>query len=242
MRGNLLANLKPTLSIIASCVLVNTQSTCCSSDHKKNEKKIITCLGAAGLDAVATVAEFPKVDDKIRTTSILFGGGGNAANTCTAISRLGFNANLISKVGSDVNGNAVLSELQKDGVNTNQVQVSSDGSSTMFTYVIVDSSTASRTCISTPIAHELSRSDGEDALRRLLSTRILHLDSRHTEAAYYLLRGLHNHNHNLSPQEDTTSSSPPSSPRPLISIDAEKDRPPYLRKLLPLCDVIFTNE
>lgn len=64
----------------------------------------ITCLGAAGLDAVATVAEFPKADDKIRTTSILFGGGGNAANTCTAVSRLGFDAMLISKVGSDTNG------------------------------------------------------------------------------------------------------------------------------------------
>lgn len=67
----------------------------------------ITCFGAAGLDAVAKVAEFPKVDDKVRTTSILFGGGGNAANTCTAISRLGFNAKLVSKVGSDANGSLI---------------------------------------------------------------------------------------------------------------------------------------
>ena len=100
--------------------------------------------------------------------------------------------------------------------------------------VIVDLSTASRTCLSTPIAQELSLSDASNTLRRFQSSdeerpRILHLDSRHTEAAYHLLKELH-------------SLHPHSPRRPLISIDVEKDRPPFLRKLLPLCDIVFTNE
>lgn len=53
------------------------------------------------------VSEFPKLDDKIRTNALYFGGGGNAANTCTAISKLGFKSGLISKVGNDLNGLAV---------------------------------------------------------------------------------------------------------------------------------------
>ena len=125
-------------------------------------------------------------------------------------------------------GSAVLSELRKDGVDTRHIQISNDDSPTMFTYIIADKLTSSRTCISTPIREELSKA-AVTKLHELLvgNARILHLDSRHTEAALHLLNFI---------------LSRPASSRPLISIDVEKDRPPFLKELLPLCDIIFTNE
>jgi len=64
----------------------------------------IVCVGAAGIDAVGIISSFPKPDDKIRTSSLTLSGGGNAANTCSAISKLGVVTSLFSRVGPDANG------------------------------------------------------------------------------------------------------------------------------------------
>lgn len=50
------------------------------------------------MDFLATVASYPKPDDKIRSTSSKVQGGGNAGNALTCAARLGLNARLISKV------------------------------------------------------------------------------------------------------------------------------------------------
>lgn len=77
--------------------------------------------GGVSIDFLATVAAYPKPDDKIRTTNLkvpssftyhdyfcvvlTFGGGfsqvqggGNAGNALTCLARLGLNPRLISKV------------------------------------------------------------------------------------------------------------------------------------------------
>ena len=46
-------------------------------------------MGATGMDYIATVARYPLPDEKVRTTSSCVTGGGNCANTLTALARLG---------------------------------------------------------------------------------------------------------------------------------------------------------
>ena len=110
--------------------------------------KSIVCLGIAGQDMLGYVREYPCPDDKVRTTRSLLAGGGNAANTATAIARLGSHASLVTCLGHDRIGDSLLEELERDGVDTKHV-VRRPGSSP-FTYVVVDTTHTTRTCIHTP--------------------------------------------------------------------------------------------
>ncbi len=63
-------------------------------------------IGAACVDLIATLSQYPKPDDKIRSNSFHTFGGGNAANTLIGVSRLGLQAAMVTKLGDDANGYA----------------------------------------------------------------------------------------------------------------------------------------
>lgn len=177
-------------------------------------------LGACGMDMVATVDKFPVPDQKIRTTEFGYYGGGNCANTLTAIRRLGLACTVVSKVGDDVNGAAVKLELERDGISTDFL-ITRAGMDTPFTYVIVDSSSSSRTCIHTPASEEVMPGDF-DADKLLENASLVVLDGRHTMAAVQLAK------------EANTRNIP-------VVLDVERDRP-FIRQLVPLADYIVTNK
>ncbi|XP_060676103.1 uncharacterized protein LOC107426447 isoform X1 [Ziziphus jujuba] len=148
------------------------------------ENRIVVGVGSASVDFLATVAAYPKPDEKLTSTSSKVQGGGSAANALTCASRLGLNARLISKVADDLQGKSILEELQADGVDTSFMVVSKGGSSP-FTYVIVDEQTKTRTGILTPgyppmIPDDLSRSS---LLSALDGARIVYSDVRFIETA-----------------------------------------------------------
>lgn len=125
--------------------------------------RIVLGCGAVSVDYLATVAAFPKPDDKIRSTSLKVGGGGNTGNALTSAARLGLKPRIISKVANDAQGENALAELEADGVDTSYMVVSETGNSP-FTYIIVDNETKTRTCIHTPghpemVPEDLSRSN-----------------------------------------------------------------------------------
>ncbi|XP_021893740.1 uncharacterized protein LOC110811524 [Carica papaya] len=102
------------------------------------DNRILLGCGSVSVDFLATVASYPQPDDKIRSTSLKVQGGGNAGNALTCAARLGLNPRLISKVADDSQGKGILEELEADGVDTSFFVVSNGGTSP-FTYVIVDS-------------------------------------------------------------------------------------------------------
>lgn len=122
-------------------------------------------------------------------------GGGNAGNVAVALQRLNHNNSeakvkvdmkLVSKIGCDVYGNQVIEEFKKENVNVSCILCDKD-ENTPFTYVIVDKSDNTRTCIHHPIKQQLSSNDfKEDWLTIDLTNNfinLLFLDSRHHEAA-----------------------------------------------------------
>lgn len=183
----------------------------------------LLCVGATSVDIVATVSSFPFPDEKIRTKSLFFAGGGNAGNTSVATSKLGIYTRLFSKIGNDSNGVNVLKDFFREGVNTNFLNIC-HLTNTSLVIVIVDEESKTRTCIATPVKEELTSSQVQKAIKDGILDGVcwLHLDSRHTEAALTLAR------------EAVQRGIP-------ISIDVEKDRP-FLMDLLPLCDVVFASE
>lgn len=183
-------------------------------------------MGVAGLDYILSVDKYPKLDDKIRASKCTITGGGNVANTLTAIARLGINSTIYSIVGNDTTADIILGELFKDGVNiSNCVHATMSGSA--VTHVIVDDETVSRTCIHVPMSTEISLDDVNQLIQSIDTKRVqdidlIHFDSRQTLAAVTL----------------ATYANRVKIP---TSIDMEKYRP-HVMSLLPICDIVFTNK
>ncbi|XP_073316562.1 uncharacterized protein [Primulina huaijiensis] len=148
------------------------------------ENRVILGVGSANVDFLAAVATYPRPDDKIRSTSAMIQGGGNAGNALTCAARLGLKPRLISKVADDSQGKRILEELEADGVDSSFVAVSEGGNSP-FTYIIVDDQTKTRTCIHTPgyppmIPDDLPESN---LLEALDGVKIVYFDGRLHETA-----------------------------------------------------------
>ncbi|XP_058094928.1 uncharacterized protein LOC131240618 isoform X2 [Magnolia sinica] len=152
------------------------------------EKRIVVGCGAVGLDFLATVATYPKPDDKIRSTSLKVQGGGNTGNALTSAARLGLTPRVISKVANDGQGRSVLEELEADGVDTSYM-VAEEGNSP-FTYVIVDNETKTRTCIHTPGHPPMTPGDllQSSLFSALDGARLVYFDGRLHETALVIAK------------------------------------------------------
>jgi sugar/nucleoside kinase (ribokinase family) len=186
----------------------------------RTDKPVVLGLGATAIDYLATVEKFPQPDEKIRSRSFTIQGGGNVANTLTALARLGIASRLLTKLGDDAIGRDILADLEKEGIDTSFVVVKAQMTSPI-TYVIVDESTRTRTCIHTPAAEELTVADVSAHEALWSRVALVHLDSRHTLAALAVAR------------EAVARGIP-------VVLDIEKNRP-YAMELIALADYIITN-
>jgi sugar/nucleoside kinase (ribokinase family) len=129
-----------------------------ASNANQSQRKTILGLGVACVDIIACVDTYPEPDEKIRAESVQLFSGGNVGNTLTAISRLGAaNAKVLTKVGSDPNGELILSDFRNAMVDVEDVIISPTAP-TLLVYVIVDKQ-ARRTCIASPNEEELTQSE-----------------------------------------------------------------------------------
>lgn len=159
----------------------------------------ILCVGIAALDAIATADHFPSPDEKMRSNTLSYHGGGNAANTASGIGRQHelVQCSLLGGVGDDLNGASILQSLHDNHhVNIDLCQTWSNSPSP-FSYILVVGDT--RTCIHQPANGVLtidhvqtvlppSSNDDDDALQQF---RAVHFDGRHPAAAGYLAERCH---------------------------------------------------
>ncbi len=83
--------------------------------------RIIT-IGHSALDFVYRIDAFPTRPTKMRATGYTMSGGGMAANAAAAAARLGGQVAHWSRIGDDIAGAAIVTELQRDGVETASVR------------------------------------------------------------------------------------------------------------------------
>jgi sugar/nucleoside kinase (ribokinase family) len=181
----------------------------------------VLVFGAACLDYIAEVDHFPSPDEKLRTNSLTICGGGNAGNTATCLNRLGVSVRLISKIALDINGDRILQDLcQEANIDTNFLIRSSLMTMSPLSYIIVDRTSNTRTCLFSA-DHELIRVDDvrHDWLNEI---DFIHFDSRSTEAAVELAR--------LAEHKSIQ-----------CSIDLERHRP-HIDQLIARMTYIFTTE
>ncbi|GLC72810.1 hypothetical protein PLESTF_001295700 [Pleodorina starrii] len=157
-------------------------------DQPLEQRIKVVGMGSCGVDYLASVAAYPRPDEKLRTEKLETQGGGNCANALTAAARLGLAPTLVTKIGGDGLGDGILSELGADGIDTTHV-LRAEGHPSPFTYIIVDRQGGTRTCIHTPGAPlEPCEMDAARLAAVLEGAALVYFDGRLTEAAVLLAR------------------------------------------------------
>ena len=93
--------------------------------------------GMAVMDFVFSVDEMPKLSEKYRADNAVVVGGGCAANAAVAIARLGGQATLAARLGSDQLGDLIVADLEKENVQTKFVR-RFEGGRSAFSSIYVD--------------------------------------------------------------------------------------------------------
>jgi len=75
-------------------------------------------FGALNLDKIYSVDKIPKADEEGFVKNVNLYPGGSAANTIVGLARLGVKAAYIGKVGNDEEGRILLSDFEREGVET----------------------------------------------------------------------------------------------------------------------------
>ncbi|MDJ1159001.1 PfkB family carbohydrate kinase [Chelatococcus sp. SYSU_G07232] len=76
----------------------------------------VFCVGIATLDYVYRMDEIPTRPEKHRASDLVVVGGGIAANAAVAVSRLGGQAMLATRLGDDFTAQEIVAELEAEGV------------------------------------------------------------------------------------------------------------------------------
>lgn len=97
----------------------------------------VLLAGVAVADFVFNVDEMPRKAEKYRATNAHICGGGNAANSAVAVSRLGAQAMLAARVGDDFVGRFILDELARQNVDTALVNCFA-GAASSFSSIYID--------------------------------------------------------------------------------------------------------
>ncbi len=186
------------LSLSSSLSTLSPSQSNLVMNHNSQNK--ILCVGVCSLDTIATLDEFPSPDSKVRSTSLKHAGGGNAANTAVAISRLSIHTptlkshnmdlhvDLLSAIGNDSNGDSIISGLIDENVGIEYIE-RFDGDSP-WSYILIVGDT--RTIIHQPARRELSIDYVKRNLiqneQKLNIYQAVHFDARHADAANYVAK------------------------------------------------------
>jgi len=137
-------------------------------------------LGYCAVDYLCIVPHYPQIDEKVRIVDFLQQGGGITATAMAAVGRLGGRASFIGKVGDDSHGQFIVSELQKDNVDTTAIVVQ-PGALSQYSFIVVDKPTGKRTIFwnASGIVLDPSEIRRED----VVAGKVLHVDVHHAAAA-----------------------------------------------------------
>lgn len=78
-------------------------------------------FGALNVDKIYLVNKIPKAEEEAFVKDVKVFAGGSASNTIVGLSRLGLKTGYIGKVGNDADGDFLLKDLEREGVDTYQV-------------------------------------------------------------------------------------------------------------------------
>ena len=78
-------------------------------------------VGALNLDKIYRVPRIAKPGEEVFVIEAMQSAGGSAANTIVGLARLGVSTGFIGAVGKDSDGDFLVAELQREGVDTSAI-------------------------------------------------------------------------------------------------------------------------
>lgn len=75
-------------------------------------------FGALNMDKIYSVDSIPAKDEEVFVTNLELHPGGSAANTIVGLKRLEMKSSIIGKVGNDEDGDLLIQDFQREGVDT----------------------------------------------------------------------------------------------------------------------------
>lgn len=149
--------------------------------HRNNMKKIeYVGVGFCSNDDISLLPEIP-LDSKVRILEHTIQGGGPAATSTVAASRLGLKSAFISAIGDDDAGRRIISDFNSEKVDTSAI-VMRKGKTSPIAYCWVDKATGKRSVAWTRGDTQELETD-EVKLDILEGAKILHLDGHNPKAA-----------------------------------------------------------
>jgi ribokinase len=130
-------------------------------------------IGALNLDRLYTVERIAGGGEEVAVEGMEEAPGGSAANTVVALARLGHRTGFIGLVGRDPEGEFLLEDLEREGVDTSFVRSVEGKTGIILGFVDRE---GERALYAYPGVNNLLEA-GEEALRYASQARILHLSS-----------------------------------------------------------------
>src|SRR5438270_11343809 len=103
----------------------------------KNKPFDVVGLGLNAVDHLVVTPQFAPLGSKVLLNEYRLSVGGQVATAMVALSRLGYRASYVGKVGAEPLGDLQLSSLVKEGVECSNV-VRVDGASTQLGLIVVE--------------------------------------------------------------------------------------------------------
>jgi len=104
----------------------------------KGEVPVIAVFGSANMDVVTEVPRIPRPGETVLGRTVRRYPGGKGANQAVAAARLGGSVAFFGKVGADVFGEELLTELRKDGIDVTNVDQTSEHPTGLATILVDD--------------------------------------------------------------------------------------------------------
>lgn len=146
-------------------------------------KAEVVGIGSALFDILMTADRFPEEDTKLEGIETKLQCGGPCATALVAASKLGVNSAYLGTLGDDMYGRFIRSELERYGVNTEEVRVLA-GQQSFHSFVLLNLAKSTRTCIWNRGTLQAPAPKDVD-LDLLRSAACLHLDGHQLDCAVY---------------------------------------------------------
>ena len=143
----------------------------------KDPKLDVLGLGTCNTDFLMNVERFSSADDEVDIGNLSTLIGGSAANFAVGVSRYGLKTGIMARIGNDIFGKHIRSELEKKGINTERLVSIDEKTGMAFIAIEPDGERSIYTFMGSNSKFKLERED----ITLIKHSRILHITGMYIE-------------------------------------------------------------
>lgn len=140
----------------------------------------IVGIGAATLDILTAVEDFPTRRAVHEAHAVKMEGGGPVATALATAARLGGACQMLDELGDDAAAHAICADFQKYGVNTDALRFRT-GEASAIASIVVNKAGERAVFFQRGDTEQLSPAAKNDMLARIPHAKVLHINGRHID-------------------------------------------------------------